>query len=114
MAKTFRDLNGVSWFQTKRSNKLIMASIANLLLIPVWVMTFFEDKFFPWLQNIGMNQYFYYALLYGFLYYIVFGVLPTKFFKRFNLLNRDSGYFVANEIDVKSSSFAPIITSLSR
>lgn len=112
MAKTFREMNGMSWFQTTRSNKLIMAAIANLILVPLWVLSFFESKFLPLLAVAGINEYLYNATLYGGLYYVVFGVLPAKFFKRFRLLNRDSGYFVVNELDVRTSSFAPMINEL--
>lgn len=99
-------MQGISWFQTTFVNKCCMAAIANIIVMPLWALSVYEDQILPKLADIGINEYLYGAIVQGTIYFVGFGVLPKQVFARLKLINADQGYVIPPELDFRGETFA--------
>ena len=69
-----------------------MVLIANLCLIPSWIVCIFQPDFQNALEDAGIDEFLIYAIHFSFLYFFLFGILPKYGFERFGLINSNVGY----------------------
>lgn len=92
VARTFRILKGIAWFDISKRDRLIMAIIANICVIPLWIVAIYQKPIMAYFARSGINNYLFYAIYIFAIYFLLFGMLPVTIFKKLNLLNLEAGY----------------------
>jgi hypothetical protein len=89
-AKTFRDMPNVNWYKDSKtagsSKKILRIVLANLLLIPSWILVIYSDALLEALQAVGLNDLILTSTHFFILYYLGFGILPKHLFARLDLI----------------------------
>ena len=67
-----------------------MTLIANLFVIPLWVLAVFRTPIMEFFALAGINNYLYYAIILMASYYFLFGFLPLTLFRWLNLLDLEA------------------------
>jgi hypothetical protein len=101
VAKSFRDFKGQLWFVTEKDNRVKMTLIANLCLIPGWIIFFFRYSWGDGLTQSSVTAYIFSAFQYSVTYFVLFGVLPSYLFKKMELVRKDETFeYETDEDDV--------------
>ena len=88
-AKAFRDYSGQLWFNQSRSSKVKMTIIANICLIPSWLLLIFENLTSNLVPS-GIQTYLIFSVYYSVVFYVVMGVLPKHIFAKLNYINEQN------------------------
>ena len=89
-AKCFRDFKGILWYATDNCNKAKMAIVANLCMIPSWLLVSYTPTVVASFEQDGSNEYIFNAVHYSVLFYFQFGVLPYYVFRRWGWTRSDN------------------------
>ena len=88
-------------------NRIFMVLIANLCLIPSWIICLLQPNFQNTLEDAGIDEFLIYTIHFSCLYFFLFGILPKYGFEKFGLINSNVGYVHAPDdlIRVRIKSF---------